>query len=175
MICTVPIGQNAAVSCCWFQCVFFLAKWAVNTHASSSWNFCWLSFLEFEECLNRNFIHWNISISSYTKKFQSKIHQSFECNLIPATSYRSKKRVHLSNNQFMNVSWPGLTVISPSETFELFWAFFAFTTLFSLFDMVLHPQFFFSLLSLQNKVNELLPVNSLLLFVAVKWRYGSSS
>ena len=31
-----------------------------NTHASSLWNFCRLSFLEFEEYLNRNFIHWNI-------------------------------------------------------------------------------------------------------------------
>ena len=42
------------------------------------------------------------SISSYTKKLQSKIHRSFECNLIPATSYRGDKRVHFSNNQFMN-------------------------------------------------------------------------
>ena len=33
---------------------------------------------------------------------QSKIHRSFECNLILATSYRSDKRVHFSNNQFMN-------------------------------------------------------------------------
>ena len=33
---------------------------------------------------------------------QSKIHRSFECNLIPATSYRSDKRVYFSNNQFMN-------------------------------------------------------------------------
>ena len=50
-----------AVSCCWFQSAFLLAyKWAVNTHASSLTNFCRLSFLEFEECLNRNFIHWNI-------------------------------------------------------------------------------------------------------------------
>ena len=42
------------------------------------------------------------SISSYTKKLQSKIHRSFECNLLPATSYRSDKRVHFANNQFMN-------------------------------------------------------------------------
>ena len=46
-----------SVSCCWFQSAFLLA---CNTHASSLWNFCRLSFLEFEECLNRNFIHWNI-------------------------------------------------------------------------------------------------------------------
>ena len=29
-----------SVSCCWFQSAFLLAKWAVNTHASSFWNFC---------------------------------------------------------------------------------------------------------------------------------------
>ena len=50
-----------SVSCCWFQSAFLLAyKWAVNTHASSLSNFCRLSFLEFEESLNRNFIHWNV-------------------------------------------------------------------------------------------------------------------
>ena len=50
-----------SVSCCWFQSAFLLAyKWAVNTYASSLWTFCRLSFHEFEECLNRNFIHWNI-------------------------------------------------------------------------------------------------------------------
>ena len=42
------------------------------------------------------------SISSYSKKLQSKVHPSFECNLIPATNYRGDKRVHFSNNQFMN-------------------------------------------------------------------------
>ena len=49
-------------SCCWFQSAFLLVayKWTVNTNASSLWNFCRLSFLEFEDCLNRNFIHWNI-------------------------------------------------------------------------------------------------------------------
>ena len=36
-----------------FSLHFFLASWAVNTHASSLWNFCRLSSLEFEECLNR--------------------------------------------------------------------------------------------------------------------------
>ena len=30
----------SSVSCCWFQSAFLLAKWAVNTHASSFWNFC---------------------------------------------------------------------------------------------------------------------------------------
>ena len=42
------------------------------------------------------------SISLYTKKLQSKIYRSLECKLIPATSYRSVKWVHFSNNQFMN-------------------------------------------------------------------------
>ena len=75
----------------------------MNTHASLQLNFCRLSFLEFEQCLNRNIPSIEIfSISSYTKKLQSKIHRSFECNLIPATSYRSDKRVHFLNNQFMN-------------------------------------------------------------------------
>ena len=44
-----------------------------------------------------------------------------------------------------NQSWPGLTeipVIPPSETCELFWAIFAFTTLFSSWNMVLQPNFF---------------------------------
>ena len=45
-----------------------------NTHASSLWNFCRLSFLEFEEYLNRNFIHWNIfnSVSSFTENCSQK-------------------------------------------------------------------------------------------------------
>ena len=42
-----------SVSCCWFQSAFFLASRAVNTHARSLLNFCRLSFLEFEDCLNR--------------------------------------------------------------------------------------------------------------------------
>ena len=49
-----------SVSCCWFQSTFLLAQWTVNTHASLLWNFCRLSFLALEECLNRNFIHWNM-------------------------------------------------------------------------------------------------------------------
>ena len=44
----------SAVSCCWFQSAFFLASWAVNTYASSLWDFCQLSSLEFEECLNQS-------------------------------------------------------------------------------------------------------------------------
>ena len=41
-------------------------------------------------------------------------------------------------------SWPWLTVIPPSETCELFWAIFAFTTPFSSWNMVLQPNFFFT-------------------------------
>ena len=86
-------------------------KHAVNTRVSSLWNFCQLSFLEFEECLNRNFSHWNIFhlIINYTKKLQSKIHRSLECNLTAGTSYRSNKQIHFSNNQFMNwiLTWFG--------------------------------------------------------------------
>ena len=41
-------------------------------------------------------------------------------------------------------SWPGLTVIPPSEICELFWAIFAFTTPFSSWNMVLQPKFFFT-------------------------------
>ena len=40
--------------------------------------------------------------ASYTKKLQSKIHRSFQCNLIPGTSYRSDELIHFANNQFMN-------------------------------------------------------------------------
>ena len=40
----------------------------------------------------------------YTKKLQSKIHGSFECNLIPGTNlFGSDKRIHFSNNQFMRI------------------------------------------------------------------------
>ena len=35
-----------SISCCWFQSASLLAQWAVNTHASSLWNFGRLSFLE---------------------------------------------------------------------------------------------------------------------------------
>ena len=39
-------------------------------------------------------------------------------------------------------SWPGLSVIPLSETCELVWAIFAFTTLFSLWNMMLQPNYF---------------------------------
>ena len=50
-------------------------------------------------------------------------------------------------------SWPGLTEIPSSETCELFWAIFAFTTLFSSWNIVLQRNFF-SLLSAQNELSQ---------------------
>ena len=42
--------MSLSISCCRFQSAFLLSQGAVNAHASLLWNFCWLSFLEFEEC-----------------------------------------------------------------------------------------------------------------------------
>ena len=57
-----------------FSLHFCLSINEQNTHASSLWNFCQLSFLEFEEHLKRNFIHWNIfnAVSSFTKNCSQK-------------------------------------------------------------------------------------------------------
>ena len=157
--------MSLSISRCWFQSTFLLAQGAVNVHSSSLWNFCWFSFLEFEECSMFLIEIWSTEIiifyiSSYTK-LQSIIHRSFECNLILGTSYRSDKWIHFSNNQFMNgiLTWFGCNF--PSETCELFWA-IAFTTHFITWNMLHQSKHFSSLLSAQNKVNERLPVNSLL-------------
>ena len=82
-----------SVSCCWFQSAFFLASWAVNTHASSLWNFLVLLNLK------------NVKIEFHPLKYfpshrklkicSQKIHRSFEFNLIPATSYRSDKNTNI--------------------------------------------------------------------------------
>jgi len=40
--------MSLSISCCRFQSAFLLAQGAVNAHASSLWNFCWLSLLELE-------------------------------------------------------------------------------------------------------------------------------
>ena len=50
--------------------------------------------------------------------------------------------------------------IPPSQTCELFWPIFAFATLFSSWNIVHQPNYF-SLLSVQKEVNELLLVKSL--------------
>ena len=104
MICAVPIGQ---------KCRHLLVVVDFSLH------FClrneeWIhTRVRFEISAGSVFLNLKnakieissiekFSISSYSKKLQSKIHRSFECNLIPATSYRGGKRVHFSNNQFMN-------------------------------------------------------------------------
>ena len=87
--------MSLSISCCWFQSTFLLAQGAVNvrTREFVMKYFCWLSFLEFEECSMFLIEIWSIeifSISSYTE-LQSIIHRSFECNMILGTSYRSDK------------------------------------------------------------------------------------
>ena len=89
--------MTPSISCCWFQSVFLLAQsmqW--NTHMTSLWNFCQLSFLEFEECLNGNFIHWNIFhlIVYYKVAVKFTDHLNAINYLIPGTSYRSDKQIH---------------------------------------------------------------------------------
>ena len=157
-----------SVTCCWFQSAFLLAyKWAVNTHTSWLSNFCRLNFFEFEECLYRNFIHWNIfhlivsrfqSWIDYLKsgpvcrlrnlcnRFQKSCSQKFADHLT-AIWYRLQvtKATNGFTFQITNSwleSWPGLTLIPPSETCKSFWAIFAFTTLFRSWNMVLQHNFF---------------------------------
>ena len=144
--------MSLSITCCWFQSTLLLAQGAVNVHASSFMKFLLAQFSwiwRMFYVLNRNWSIEIFSISSYTK-LQSLIHRSFECNLIPRTSYRSDKGIHFSNNQFMNgiLTWFGCNF--PSESCELFWAIFTFTTLFSLWNMVHESKHFFSLLSAQN-------------------------
>ena len=126
MICAVAISQNVAIHQLLLISVYIFAcaRSSESTREFVMKYFCWLSFLEFEECSIFLIEIWSIeifSISSYTK-LQSIIHRSFECNLIPGTSYRSDKWIQFSSNQFMNgiLTWFGCNF--PSETCELFWA-----------------------------------------------------
>ena len=170
MICTVPVNQNVAIHQLLLISVYiFACRRGSECTGEFVWNFCWLSFRKFEECSMFYVEIWSIEIFSISlcTKLQSIIHRSFECNLIPGTSYRSDKWIHFSNNQFMNRILTCFGCDFPSETCKLFWAIFAFTTLFSSWNMVHQSKNLFSLLSALNKVNELLPVNSLL-FVAFK-------
>ena len=138
-------------------------KHAVNTHASSLWNFCQLSFLEFEECLNRNFSHWNIFhfiiiLKSCSQKFTDHLNAIWL--RVQVTGATNRFTFQIINSWIE--SWPGLAVIPPSATCELFWAIFAFATLFSLWNIVHQPKNFFHCFRLRKpKVNKLLPVNSL--------------
>ena len=116
MVCTVPISQNVAIHQLLLISVFIFAcaRSSESTCEFVMKYFFWLSFLEFEECSIFLIEIWSIeifSISSYTK-LQSIIHRSFECNLIPGTSYRSDKWIHFSSNNSWMESWPGLAVIS---------------------------------------------------------------
>ena len=47
-----------SVSCCWFQSAFLLVYIHTRVRYQISASSVFLNF--FEECLNRNFIHWNI-------------------------------------------------------------------------------------------------------------------
>ena len=133
----------------------------MNKYASSLWNFCRLSFLEFEECLNRISDIEIFSISSYIKNYSKKFtdHLNAIWYRLQVTEATNGFTFQIINSWMKLESWPRLTVTPPLETWELFWAIFAFSTLFSSWNMVLPPNFF-SLLSAQNEVNELLPANS---------------
>ena len=121
-----------SVSCCWFQSAFWLAQWAVNTHASSLWNFCRLSFLaSFKNVWIEISSNEIFSISSYTKNCSQKF-----TDHLNAIWYRLQVTEATNGFTFQIInswmeSWPGLTEFPPSEACELFWAIFAFTTPFS--------------------------------------------
>ena len=112
----------------------------MNTHASSLWNFCRLSFLASLKNVKREISSIEIfSISPYTKNCSQKFTDHLN-------AIRYRLQVTEATNGFTFQSWPGLTlipVIPPSETCELFWVIFAFTTLFSSWNMVLQLNFFF--------------------------------
>ena len=169
MVCTVPISQNVAIHQLLLISVYIFAcaRSSESTREFVMKYFCWLSFLEFEECSIFLIEIWSIeifSISSYTK-LQSIILRSFECNLIPGTSYRSDKWIHFSSNQFMNgiLTWFGCNF--PSETRN--YSERSLSQHFLVYEIWCTSLNIFSLLLAQNKVNELVPVNSLL-FVAFK-------
>ena len=106
-----------SVSCCWFQSAFCLRNEQyidrrVRCEISAGSVFLNLKNVSMEISSIEIF-----SISSHTKKLQSKIHRSFECNLTPGTSYRSDKRIHFSNDQF--IKW----------NLDLVWLYSSFTNL----------------------------------------------
>ena len=59
------------------------------------------------------------------------------------TGYKETNRFTFQIINLWMEPWHGLTVIPPSETWELFWAIVAFTTLFSSWNMVHQPNLFF--------------------------------
>ena len=126
-----PLAKTPpSVSCCWFQSAFCLRneQW-INTRVRYE-----ISSVEI------------FSISSYTKNCSQKF-----TDHLNAIWYRLQVTEATNGFTFQIInswmeSWAGLTVIPfipPSETCDLFWAIFAFTTLFSSWNMVLQPNFFF--------------------------------
>ena len=109
-----------SVSCCWFQCAFLLAyKWAVNTPTSSLSNFCRLSFLEFEECLNRNLILWNI-FHLMVSRFQSRIdnlNSEPVCRLCNLACSRYQKSCSQKFTDHLNAIWYRLQVTKATNGF----------------------------------------------------------
>ena len=136
MICAVPIGQKCRhhIVVVDFSLHFCLPneQWIqtrVRYEISAS-----LVFLNLKNVLIEISSIEIFSISSYPKK------------LMPATSYRSDKQVHVSNNQFTN----GILTWFDCKTCELFWAIFAFTTLSSSWNMALQPKYFFTALGTER-------------------------
>ena len=106
------------------------------------------SFLEFEECLNRNFI-W---------KFTNHLNAiRYRLQVTEATNRLTFQII----NSWME-SWPGLTAILPSETCELFWAIFAFMSALSVREIWCFSLIFFHCFRYRTKST------GYLLFVAVK-------
>ena len=98
-----------SVSCCWFHSAFLLAQWAANTHSSPLSNFYRLSFLEFEECLNRNFHPWNISSCDHVSRSAglAKI-------ILRGTVQRGKSRERQKNGWENNIFyWQGWGFATP--------------------------------------------------------------
>ena len=128
--------------------------------------FSWI-YVEFEECLNRNFIHWNIfHLIVYLKvavKNSPIIWMQFD------TGYKLQRRQtgSLSNNQFMIGILTWFDASSSFRNLRIILSDLRFDDTFQFVKYGASGYFFFSLLSAQNEVNEVLPVNSLL-FVAVK-------
>ena len=112
--------MSPSVSCCRFQSAFLLAyKWAVNTPTSSLSNFCRLSFLEFEECLNRNFILWNI-FHLMVSRFQSRIdnlNSEPVCRLCNLACSRYQKSCSQKFTDHLNAIWYRLQVTKATNGF----------------------------------------------------------
>ena len=101
--------MSPSISCCWFQSAFLLTQWATNTLSSSLSNFYRLSFLEFEECLNRNFHPWNISSCDLVSRSAglAKI-------ILQGTVQRGKSRGRQKNGWENNIfDWQGWGFATP--------------------------------------------------------------